>query len=394
MVRMQSIGSLLPKLNRRRPSGPAWMEIDRMKTALSRVSARLIPRFRSITADRLRRRPGRSAGYQSVQPNAMSLFLLPALLLLVVGCMGDQGGDAVARINGNALQREEFDHRVASLLIQNDLTPEDAPAGVLRQAHSVVLEAMIGQSLMYEAAVEAGVEVSPDEVELELSFARARYASRDEFQQELKRRGLTEESYKENLAHELAIQKYVESELAKEITLSDEEVRAYYDANPAEFNRAPSVQLRQVVVRVARGATEEQVNEARVAAERARERIRTGQEFADVAQEVSDDGSAARGGMVGDITLDELVSPLREAVADLPIGELSPVLQSRFGFHVLRVEARQEAKALTFADAEEMIRQQLLEERKQAARDRWLRELRAAARVEILDADLIGGGAA
>ena len=375
------------------PSGVALMEIDRMKNALPRAGARLISRFRSVTAGRSPRRPGRAFAPHGFQWRALSLLVVPALFTLVAGCMGDQANDVIAKVNGNPLQREEFDNRVASLLIQNDLTVEDASPATLQQARSAVLESMIGQALMYDAAKAAGTEVSPDEVELELSFARARYASREEFQQELERRGITEESYKNNLAHELVIQKYVENELTSDIALSDDEVRAYYDANPTEFHREPSVQLRQIVVKVDRGASEEQVNQARTAAERARERVRTGQEFADVAREVSDDGSAANGGLVGDVTLEELVSPLREAVVDLPIGELSPVLRSRFGFHVLRVEARQDAKSLTFADAEEMIRQQLLEERKQAARDRWLRQLRAEARVEILDPELMGGGA-
>ncbi len=314
--------------------------------------------------------------------------------LLAAGCGGGQSEEAVARVNGAPLLRSDFDQRLTSLLIQNQAgeDPSKAPEAMRQQAGKVVLDAMIAQALAHAAARDAGVEISDDEVELELSFSRARHASRGAFEKELARRGLTEEEFRRNLSRELLIQKYVETALAGGIDVTDEEVRAYYDANPIEFKRAESVQLRQIVVGVAKGAAAEERAEARASVERARERVRTGQDFGEVAQTLSTDASAALEGKIGDVTLEELVPPLRDAVADLPIGELSPVVKSRFGYHILLVDARQQAKELSFVDAEEMIRQQVVDQRKTARRDQWMKGLRAEARVELLSVDLVGGG--
>ena len=324
--------------------------------------------------------------------SSIGRFTLVALL--AAGCGGEKSEEVVARVNGAPLLRNDYDQRLRSLLIQNQAggDPSEAPEALRQQAGKVVLDAMIAQSLAHNAARDAGMEVSDDEVELELSFSRARHASRGEFEEELARRGLTEEDFRRNLSRELLIQKYVETALASGIEVADEEVQVYYDANPIEFKRAESLQLRQIVVGVPRRATAEERAEARAAVERARERVRTGQDFGEVARALSTDASAAIDGKIGDVTLEELVPPLRDAVEELPIGELSSVVESRFGYHMLLVDARQPAKELSFVDAEEMIRQQIVDQRKMARRDQWMRGLRAEARVEVLSVDLVGGG--
>ncbi len=314
--------------------------------------------------------------------------------MIAAGCGGSEGGEAVARVNGTPLLKQEFEQRMTSLLIQNQAGSDlsKVPEALRKQAGKAVLESMIAQLLMYGAAVEAGAAVTEDEIELELSFSRARHASRSEFEEALEARGLTEANFRENLRRELMIQKYVETELSGGEAISDEQARAYYDANPIEFRRAESMRLRQIAVGVPKGADDEQRAAARGALEQAREKIVAGTDFAELARELSTDGGASLDGVVGDLTLAELVPPLQEAVRELPIGELSPVVDSRFGYHLLRVEARQDARELSYADAEEMIRQQLGEQRKRIQRDRWLKGLRAEARVEVLATDLVSGG--
>lgn len=327
-----------------------------------------------------------------MKKSLLSSVLAMALMVLPLGCMGDEEGEPVARVNGVPLLQSEFDQRVASLLIQNEITPEQAPAAARQQANRVVLDAMIAQALMYGAATIAGVVATEDEVELELSFARARYASRSEFESELEKRGLTEEEYRTNLSRELTIQKHIESNLVRELTVSDEDVRVYYDTHQVEFHRPASMQLRQIVASLPRGATAAERAAARAKAEQALEQVRAGQDFAAVARELSDDGTASQGGLIANLTEEELVPPLREAVKMLAVGDLSPVVESRFGFHLLRLEGRQEAQGLSFADAEEPIRQDLLAQRKRSAKEGWLQGLRAEARVEILSIDLLEGG--
>lgn len=311
---------------------------------------------------------------------------------MLAGC-GEDGSGVIARVDSESLDRDEFDQRVRSALIENGMDPSQAGAAQLGQAQQMVLENMISQSLMVQAAEDAGMTVSPDELELELSFARARFASRSEFAAELERRGIDEEDYLTNLGRELLIQKYVETELAADIEVTDGEVRGYYDRHPEEFNREERLRVRQLLLETKNGSSEADRRGAREAAERALNRIKSGEDFAKLATEVATDGSASNGGDLGSVSVTELVPALAAAVGALDVGDVSPVIETRFGYHVLRIETREPAHNFTFAEAQEMIRQEIFEQRKRGRRDNWIKGLRAEARVQILDASLAGGAA-
>jgi peptidyl-prolyl cis-trans isomerase D len=163
-----------------------------------------------------------------------------------------------------------------------------------------------------------------------------------------------------------------------------EEVAAYYRANDEEYNRPERIRARHILRSLDRGAPEEAVATARAEIQAAAERLAQGEAFEDLATELSQDpGSQARGGDLGLFGRGQMVREFEEVAFALEPGETSDPVRTDFGFHLIRVEEREEAVSRPLEEVREEIATELL--RREALR------VRARAQAEAL-AGVVAGG--
>jgi len=159
-----------------------------------------------------------------------------------------------------------------------------------------------------------------------------------------------------------------------------ETVRAAYEERSDEFDRPEEVHARHVLVQVPPDAEEEALEEARGRAQELLARIRGGADLADVAMEASDDpGSKARGGDLGFFRRGRMVKAFEDAAFSLPVGEVSDLVQSVHGFHLIRVEEKRPAQVISFEEARRQIAEELLRAEKTRAEARTRAEELAEA---------------
>jgi peptidyl-prolyl cis-trans isomerase D len=152
--------------------------------------------------------------------------------------------------------------------------------------------------------------------------------------------------------------------------IGDAEIEAYYEGNPDEFNEPKTVQARHILFSLEENADPEVVEEKRKAAEAVMTEAREGADFAELARTHSEGPSADRGGDLGAFTKDRMVAPFSEAAFSMAPGEISEPVRTRFGWHVIKVEAVNEAGAETLEDARDGILETLKAERgKELARE-------------------------
>jgi parvulin-like peptidyl-prolyl isomerase len=201
---------------------------------------------------------------------------------------------------------------------------------------------------------------------------------------DLEHGGFTEATYAEYVRRELSIRRLVERDVASRVRITPADVRAFYESNADRFSEPPEVRARHVLVTVAPDADAEARAEARRKIDEVLAAARGGTDLAELAQRYSDDSTAEAGGDLGWFPPGRMVPAFDQAAFSLEPGELSGVVETPFGFHVLRVEERRPGVQRPEAEVRDEIRAHLREERIREAIAARVAELRAKARIEVL----------
>lgn len=142
---------------------------------------------------------------------------------------------------------------------------------------------------------------------------------------------------------------------AKQVTPTDEDIQAHYDANPDDFRKPEEVHARHILFKVAPDATPEQKAEARKQAEDILKQLEAGGDFAALAQKHSQDGTASAGGDLGWFGRGRMVPPFEQAAFNLTPGSLSQIVETQFGFHIIKVEEKRPEGVESLAEARPKI---------------------------------------
>lgn len=169
------------------------------------------------------------------------------------------------------------------------------------------------------------------------------------------------------------------------VEITDAEIQQAYDDNQANYSHPEQVRARHILFRLDPGTSDEDKTLRRGVAEDVRRRLVEGADFAEVAKATSQDTvSAQRGGDLGWFSREDMVEPFAEAAFSTPVGELSPVVETPFGFHIIQVEDRRDAGVTPLADLSDEIRRSLATRR---AQERVVAEAeRIAAEADSADA--------
>lgn len=251
-------------------------------------------------------------------------------------------------------------------------------------AYRRALEEVIARELLLQEALTRGIK--PDEEQLQRVYDQTRAGYRDDasWAQYLGQEGLDEELFRKELRVQHTVNALIDEVAGGQtIEISDEEARAFYDENPQLFETGERLRARHVLVRVPEDATEREANAAEARALEARRRIVAGEDFAEVARELSDDaGSKGRGGEVPPFSRGEVPKRFADYVYALEPGQLSPVFRSSVGFHVAELLERLPSQRRAFNDVREGLKQRLAARQRQQMVQRFVNELRSHARIE------------
>lgn len=286
--------------------------------------------------------------------------------------------EVVAKVNGTEIHKDELLERVTNIEAQARGAIETSSIDFYRR----VLDELVGAELLYQESQSKGFSVESAEVDQQLETLKSRLPSEDAFQQALAAEGLTLESLRAQIEHDMSIQKLVEQSIAPDISVSDDELRAFYDQNSEQMRQPDQLRVSHILKRVPPDASPEAKNAAREEVAKLREQAANGADFAKLAREHSDDpGSAANGGELV-ISRGQTVPPFEEAAFALEPGGLSNVVETQYGFHVIKLTEKLEGGVVPFEMARDRIEQYLKQQGLQKAVEARVDALRESGTVE------------
>lgn len=272
-------------------------------------------------------------------------------LVLVAGCAktdtAKQGGPYLAKVDGTAITKDDYDRELASL-------PEYASEMFGNAAgREKFLTELINKEVLYREAIARGLDKN------------------EEFKKKL------EEFKKLSLVSML-----FESEVMTKAKVSDQEVKDYYEKNKADFAVTTEIRASHILVKTDADAA------------KALSRLEKGEKFADVAKALSIDKASARnGGDLGFFKRGQMVPAFEQAAAALKPGQVSKPVRTEFGYHIILVTDKKKGQQIEFERVRDMIAQRLTAERQKEAFDTYLAEAKKKYKIEINSGELAKIGA-
>lgn len=328
--------------------------------------------------------------------------LSPAILALCVAALLAQGckretppaPDVWAVVNGQEIKRDEVEKYYRSRANPEGQEPSQEEALSLKLN---ILDELVNNEILLERAKKMGMEATDGEVEDKFTEAKSPFTE-EEFQRQLKDRGVTMDDLKRELRRQLSIQKLINREVKAKISITDQDINDFYKQNQAQFNvTEPQYRVAQIKITPQRdpqlhnrknddAATD---IEARRKAAALEENLAGGADFAQLAMDYSEDpATVATGGDMGYIPESALKQSqtdpaLRVAVLSLKVGQVSPVIPARGNYHILKLLAKEAPgqRDLNDPSVQQSIREMLLNRKEQLLRAAYMAEARDSAKV-------------
>jgi len=300
----------------------------------------------------------------------MPLVLLGALCLLAACSRDDfpNQKQVVATVNGEKIYLDEYQKRLNAQkgLLSAKALPE--PSNKQELLDEEILESMITEKIVLQRARELNLSVSNTELERKLLDIRKDYG--DHFFNLLAQQNVRYEDWREELRKEMLWDKLVAADVNAQIRVSEDEAEDYFNDHPGLCKSQARVRAAQIVVR------------DREKADNAKARLEKGEDFAQVAAEVSIAPEAVRGGDLGLISRETMPEPLDKTLFNLPACKISPVVKSDYGYHIFKVTDIQPARTRSFSECKEDVMADIRAQKEDAAFTRWLDGLKLKAVVK------------
>lgn len=247
------------------------------------------------------------------------------------------------------------------------------------------LTGLVDVQLQLARARHLNLRVSEEDVNHQIDALKKQNDVADEqFLQLLKTRGLTLEVYKKQVAESLLITKVVNAEVRSRLTVLDSELQETYRAKQEQYQVAGGQTVSHILFLFPPYASEQDEQRLREKAESVLQQLRNGGQFTALARQYSDGPSAETGGLLGTFKPGELLPGFEEAAAQLQPGQISDVVRTRIGFHIIRLEARQAASMRPFVEVQEELKSEILRDKTERKYQEWLESLRQQAYIKIL----------
>lgn len=288
--------------------------------------------------------------------------------------------DIAALVNGKAITYEVLNtafHNQAGVpfdKVQND--PE------AQQARKQILERIINEELLAEEARRQELPVTPEAVDGRVKEIQAQFPSEEAFHQALRSRGVTLDELKADMKEDLMIQQLVQKEVFAKVSVSRQELESFFQKHRDDYMEE-SVHARHILITVAPDASSEDNAKARDRAQAVLAKARKGDDFAQLAQQYSEDPSKDKGGDLGNLTRGQTVKPFEDVAFSLNPGEISELVRTPFGYHIIKVEERKAAKRLSFKEAEDRVREDLTQEKVTAQYLTLVKALQKKAKITV-----------
>jgi len=290
--------------------------------------------------------------------------------------------EKIAVVNGKIIPKSDFDRQMVMLNERISQTGKKPSSAELSELRKNILENLISFELLYQASKKEGIQVDEKILNEQYEKWKKQFPSQEALNEFLKKLNLTENSFKDKIKGALSVQQFIDKKFGQKVLVSDQESKAFYDSHPDLFKRPEQVCASHILIKVDPKAAAAQKAAARKKIEDLEKQLKKGENFSELAKKVSDCPSKDKGGDLGCFGRGQMVKPFEDVAFSLKPGEVSGIVETEFGFHIIKVTDKKPATTVSYEEVKDRIKATLKSDKLEKETDLYLEPLKKGAKIE------------
>jgi peptidyl-prolyl cis-trans isomerase C len=290
----------------------------------------------------------------------------------------------VARVNGQPIYEDALKHFIKKDLRKfKKFSMKRDTAELEKRLQRKALDKVIVQELINQESRKIEIKDIDEKIKGKIEELKKKYKSDEEFENFLKTKGRTEKDIKESITNKVRQEEYLERVGIRNPEVPEDEIKKYYEKTKEGFKRKEMVNVSHILIMVKEDAPSEEKEQARAKAERIRQEILEGKDFAKMANKYSEDANAPRGGDLGYIERKYMPPEFDRVAFALKKDTISEVVKTKHGFHIIKVMDRKPAGIVPYEEIRDFIMKYLQEQLTKERLSSHVRELESKAKIEV-----------
>ena len=291
-------------------------------------------------------------------------------------------GEEIASVNGKPIFKSQYERELS--FFQNQAAREgrklsDADLTIFKHQ---LLENLIDTELLYQQSQKEGVKVDDQAIDKQIDTIKKRFSDEAAYKQALEGMGVSEKEIRVEIQRSLAIRQLLDINIRQKITVSEEESKKFYNDNPNLFKQPEQVKASHILIKVAPDAEESKKIQARKKIETIQKKVRQGENFGLLAKANSEGPTAQNEGDLGYFSRGQMVKSFEDAAFALSIGEVSGIVETNFGYHLIKVTDKKKTRTLPYIEVQLRLEQHLKNEKTKTEIQGYIENLKKSAKIK------------
>ena len=298
----------------------------------------------------------------------------------------EEASMVVVTVNDKEISRAEVDKAQEYILMQyRGRIPPDQMGQVKPAMWKQALENLINQNLLLQEADRSDIQPDKKAVDDRLGEISKRFPNPEEFQKMLTSMGMSDKDFRQELSQNLKIETLLSKNLGDSKEIKDEEITQFYKEHPENFQMPEKVRASHILITVEPEDKPEDKAQKRLEISRLKGQIDQGADFAELASKHSSCPSKSRGGDLGSFDKGKMVKPFEDTAFQMKPGEVSDVVETQFGYHLIKVTEHEKPTVVPLEEAREKISSFLDSQNREQAVGEYLRKLRGETKINYAE---------
>lgn len=291
--------------------------------------------------------------------------------------------EKIAVVNGTVITRAEFDREMDRVQQQFSRMGRPLTRAQLADVEKRVLENLITNELLVQEADKKGIKIGGEAVDEQMDRIKKRFPNEKAYKTTIEKMNLSEADIKSQVEKGLSIQQLVKQEFTQKVNISDKETKAYYEGHKDMFKKPEEIRASHILIKVDPQSDKAQKADSYKKISEIQTKIEQGGDFANLAKEFSEGPSNVKGGDLGFVKRGQMVKPFEEAAFALSPGEVSGIVETRYGYHLIKVFEKNPETISEYITVKADLKKFLEQQEVQKQMEVYVEGLKSKGKVEI-----------